>query len=87
MSWAASSGLANEAEVLLVRSDPEPHDSSWRSDAEDAMGGANASRPEATDSFEMKRWMTRVGFKEFVVSAGKSLQFRWELGEAAPEQT
>jgi hypothetical protein len=68
-----------------VGSNPEPHDADWRVDAEGAMRGADANRPEATDAFEMERRMTGVRLQDLVVGAGQSLQVSFEIVEMSPE--
>ena len=68
-----------------MRSDPEPNDPVWRIDAENSMGGADASGPKATDAFEVERWMAWVGLQELVVCAGDRLHVRGKIGKESPE--
>lgn len=75
-----SRGLADEAIVLGVVADPEPHNPALDINAEGAMIKAYSARPKAGHTLEMKRGVMRVSLKKLIFLIGQAL----DRGAQAP---
>ena len=62
--------LADDFVVCRMRSDPEPLNSAWHIVSEGTISLADANRPRFPDSFEVKRWMPRIGLEKLEVFIG-----------------
>ena len=74
-----------ELDVFVVLSDPAPENAALEVFAEGAIATANSHRPVASGLLQMKRWMPRILFQQFVILTGELLNLRGKLAEELPE--
>ncbi len=65
--------LPDQAVVFCVGADPEPDEPVRSADGKRAIMLTDASRPEASHSLQMQRWMPRVGFQSLKAAVGQAL--------------
>ena len=76
---------AQQAIVVGMTADPEPHEAVRGLDRDGAIVSTDASRPEATDLLEVKRWMTRILFQTCIRLIRELLEVRWQGAVTRPE--
>ncbi|HMP82250.1 MAG TPA: UPF0149 family protein, partial [Verrucomicrobiota bacterium] len=78
--------LSNFVVVVIVRSDPEPHDSTALLTSDSAVFLIDANGPQSTPKFlELERWMKRMLLPQLESFARKLLNLRGQCVEMRPK--